>query len=75
MASYFLIVYRAKGGKFGFAESVTRNKLTTNEKSTEHIDTEAVEKQMKSERVEISDSDRDSDVMSSEYPFIISTTP
>ncbi|XP_053399917.1 exosome complex component RRP45-like [Mercenaria mercenaria] len=58
---------RSKGGKFGFAESVCKNKLTTNQKTTEPVDMDTVEGEMASAYLQGSDdSDTNSDITSSE---------
>lgn len=58
---------RSKGGKFGFAETVCKNKLTANQKQSKPVDMDTVEDQMASAQIVVSDeSEMDSDIVSSE---------
>lgn len=64
--------YRQKGGKFGFAETVSANKITVTQKPAEPLDVSTVDGQRAESFLRGSDDDEmDSDVVSSEYPFSI----
>lgn len=65
-------MYRLKGGKFGFAETVSANKVTANQKAAEPLDVSTVEGQ-KAEAYLLGsdDDDENSDTVLSEYPLIL----
>ena len=66
-----LFPHRSKGGKFGFAESLSGDKVTVNQSEGGSVDMETVEKEMTSAFLHGSDEEEeeiDSDVGSPEYP-------
>ena len=60
---------RSKGGKFGFAESLSGDKVTANQSEGGSVGMETVEQEMISAFLRESDEEEmDSDVASPEYP-------
>ena len=69
--SCLFFFYRSKGGKFGFAESLSGDKVTANQSEGGSVDMEIVEKEMTSAFLrgsDVEEEEMDSDVASPEYP-------
>lgn len=64
---FVLLFLRLKGGRFGFAESISVDKVTANQKQAEAIDTSTLEGQKAAAYIRGSDSsDMDSSIVSSD---------